>query len=266
MIIWIAHLIEYKYLLREGIEDYYITNNEYADYAIMVASLGLGLYAFLVVFPTVLFQFMVITHIQMMKRRDMIEETIKEQRCQRSLRSFRMYQVFKLIRRELIQYFKQDISDKKLSSSTKKLIEENYSLCQLKDKGEMNTLNLAEFFPLCGAELKKLENFILLKKAQSGGHSIKYEDLINAIEQTTNDVKVDPFEVIKTIFTLVMKNKQKLTIGDIKQFFSVYEGYFEREDVADFLNELMCIQRNGSQIDIQEIASLIRDDIECYPR
>lgn len=202
----------------------------------------------------------------MMKRRDLIEETIKEQRYERSQRSFRMYQVFKLIRRELIQYFNQDISDKTLRPFTKKLIEENYSLCMLKDSDNIDVLNISEFFPLCGAEMKKLENFILLKKAQSGGQSIKFKDLMQAIEQTTNDVKIDPFEVVKTIFTLVMKDKKRLSITDIKQFFNIYEGYFEREDVEDLVTELVAIQRDGAQINIQEIASLIRDDIECFPR
>jgi hypothetical protein len=63
-----------------------------------------------------------------------------------------------------------------------------------------------------------------------------------------------------------MKNKQKLSIHDIKKFFNVYEGYFEKEDVTDFLNELVAIQRDGALIDVQEVASLIRDDIECFPR
>lgn len=202
----------------------------------------------------------------MMKRRDIIEETIKEQRNARSLRSFRMYQVFKLIRRELIQYFNQDISDRTLKPYTKKLIEENFSMCQTKENGGIDSMNLAQFFPLCGAELKKLENFILLKKAQSEGESIKFKDLINAIEQTTNDVKVDPFEVVKTIFTLIMKNKSRLSIEEVQEFFSIYDGYFEREDVRDLLNELISIQREGALIDVQEIASLIRDDIECFPR
>lgn len=266
MILWIAHLVEYKYLLRDGTEDYYITGVDEVDLVIMLIALLCGIYALLVVFPKVCVQFMIITHIQMMKRRDLIEETIKEQRYERSQRSFRMYQVFKLIRRELIHYFNQDISDRTLRPFTKKLIEENYSLCMLKDSDNIDVLNISEFFPLCGAEMKKLENFILLKKAQSGGQSIKFKDLMKAIEQTTNDVKIDPFEVVKTIFTLVMKDRKKLSITDIKQFFNIYEGYFEREDVEDLLTELVAIQRDGAQINIQEIASLIRDDIECFPR
>ena len=266
MVLWMSRLVEYKYFLGEDSNEYYISNIDLVDYLITIASLALGMYITVQVYPSVLFEYMVITHIQMMKRRDMIEETVKEQRNQRSLRSFRMYQVFKLIRRELIHYFNQDISDKKLKPYTKKLIEENFALCKAQMSDNMDTLNIADFFPLCGAEIKKLENFILLKKAQSEGESIKFKDLLNAIEQTTNDVKVDPFEVVKTIFTLIMKNKPKLSIEDIKHFFNVYDGYFEREDVQDLLNELVAIQRDGSLIDVQEIASLIRDDIECFPR
>ena len=59
-----------------------------------------------------------------------------------------MYQVFKLIRRELIQYFNQDISDKALRPFTKKLVEENFNLCQSKDKDNLDVMNLTEFFPL----------------------------------------------------------------------------------------------------------------------
>ena len=270
MIIWAAHFVENKYsscpLLENWIDGYYITKIDAVDYTIITISLIIGFLTILFVFPTVCYQFTVITHIQMMKRRDIVEETIKDQRSQRSQRSFRMYQVFKLIRRELIQYFNQDISDKALRPFTKKLVEENFNLCQSKDKDNLDVMNLTEFFPLWGAELKKLENFILLKKAQSQGETIKFKELLIAIEQTTNDVKVDPFEVVKSIFILIMKNKQKLSISDVKQFFNVYDGYFEREDVQDFINELISIQRDGSLIDVQEIASLIRDDIECFPR
>lgn len=247
-------------------EDYYITNIDAVDYVLLGLAVVVCVYSLLAVFPGVCFQYMIITHIQMMKRRDLIEETIKDQRNRRSERSFRMYQVFKLIRRELIQYFHQNTADKTLRPFTKKLIEENFSLCKLKDKENMDALSISEFFPLCGVEIKKLENFILLKKAQSKGETLKFKDLIIAIEQTTNDVKVDPFEVVKSIFTLIMKRKEKLSINDVKHFFSVYDGYFEREDVIDFCNELVAIQRDGSLIDVQEIASLIRDDIECFPR
>jgi hypothetical protein len=266
MILWISHLLEYKYLIREGIDDYYITNIAIVDYFIMIGALILGLYTLLIVFPKICFKYMVITSIQMMKKRHVIEETIKEQRSERSMRSFRMFQVFKLIRRELIQFFNQDISDKSLRPFTKQLIEENYTLFQSNDKESINLANISEFIPLCGVEMKQLENFLLMKKAKSDGESISFKDLLQAIEQTTNDVKVDPFDVVKTIFTLVMKNKKQLTIEDIKQFFDVYDGYFEREDVQDFLNELVAIQRDGTHIDVQEIASLIRDDIECFPR
>lgn len=86
------------------------------------------------------------------------------------------------------------------------------------------------------------------------------------MKQTTNDVKVDPYDVITTIFLLLKNEKVKLTEEDIKNFFVEYEGYFEQRDVEEFMDEILGLQREGGLIDIQEIGSLIRDDIECFPR
>ena len=98
MIIWAAHFVENKYsswpILKNWVDGYYISNIDAIDYSIMTFSLIVGFVTVLFIFPSVCFQFTVVTHIQMMKRRDIIEETIKEQRNQRSQRSFRMYQVF----------------------------------------------------------------------------------------------------------------------------------------------------------------------------
>jgi len=79
-------------------------------------------------YPDVIYEFTVITSIQMMKSRELIEETINEQRQKRSERSFRMYQSFKLIRRDYIRKNKVMIEDKSLRLSTKRFIEENYRL------------------------------------------------------------------------------------------------------------------------------------------
>uniref|UniRef100_A0A7S3NYY9 Uncharacterized protein n=1 Tax=Euplotes crassus TaxID=5936 RepID=A0A7S3NYY9_EUPCR len=264
MILWISHLVEYKYLLREGTEDYYITRNGNIDYIIMLVSLLIGLYNLLVVFPRNIFNLVVITSIQMMKKKDMIDETIKEQRYQRSLRSFRLYKVFKIIRRELIDYFNVELKDKQLETPTKKLIEENYSLSLSKDNQNRESMDISKFFPLCGTEGTLFEKFLLVKK--SGDEGIKPEDLIQAIQEATNDVNIDPYETIKTIFTLVMKDKECLTIEDIRNFFSTYEGYFEKGDPEFLLNELAVMQRSQMNIQVHEIASLIRDDIECFPR
>jgi hypothetical protein len=51
----------------------------------------------------------------MMKDRDTINKVIGLQRLERTKRSFRIYQVLKLIRREMIVEFRKQIPDKNMS-------------------------------------------------------------------------------------------------------------------------------------------------------
>mgnify|MGYP006893267884 CR=1 FL=1 len=59
--------------------------------------------------------FTVTTSIEMMKDRQIIYKVIAMQRMERTKRSFRIYQVLKLIRREMIVEFRKKIPDKKLN-------------------------------------------------------------------------------------------------------------------------------------------------------
>jgi hypothetical protein len=58
----------------------------------------------------------------MMKDRDLIEKVINEQKLERSKRSYRIYQVLKLIRREMAAELQQAIKDKRMRGLTQKQI------------------------------------------------------------------------------------------------------------------------------------------------
>ena len=62
----------------------------------------------------------------MQKRRELVTEVIKLKKAENAERSVRIYQVFKLIRRELVEYLKTDMGDKRLRGAIKKLIKENF--------------------------------------------------------------------------------------------------------------------------------------------
>ena len=87
-----------------------------------------------------------------------------------------------------------------------------------------------------------------------------------SIESISNDVKVDPYDVVKSILQVFLNGRTEISFEELREFFSQYHNYFTKEDVKIFMSEVMAIQRDGARIDIQEIASLIRDDIECFAR
>jgi hypothetical protein len=131
----------------------------------------------------------------------------------------------------------------------------------------MDSEKTAEFGALCGTNnMKKLETFLLLKKAHSVNEEVEFSKILESIEKTTNDVKIDPYDVIKTIFVFYQEDHDQISINDLKEFFDHYRLYFTKEDVKEFISEAMNIQRDGALIAIQEIASMIRDDIECFPK
>lgn len=264
LVLWLSAIVA-----GDGFDRFYVFDNDLFNIILMSVCIIIALFTILYYFPTVVFAFVLDTSIQMMKRRDYIELVIKEQKHQKALRSMRMYQVFKLIRRELIDYFDEDWNDKELPPSHLRLLHENYEMIiePYYDSHDRIRINqLQDFYRLSGVSLKKLESYILLKKARSDNDKITFDQLADAIRQTANDVKVDPYDVISIIFMLLLKEQHKLSPEDIRNFFSEYEGYFEQQDVEEFRDEILSLQRDGGLIDIQEIASLIRDDIECFPR
>jgi hypothetical protein len=262
-VLWFSALIA-----GDGYDRWYVFDKDPADIAIMILSISISLFTILFYFPTVVFAYVKDTSIQMMKRRDYMELVIKEQKHLKALRSMRMYQVFKLIRRELIEAFNEDVEDKPLPKIHDRLLQENYDMInEAYDNEEAIRLEqLSEFTHLTGNKLKKHESYMLIKKAKSDGRALSYGQLKEAIKQTSNDVKVDPYDVISRIFLMLADVEHQLLPDQLDEFFTEYQGYFERHDVEEFRDEILSLQRDGGQIDIQEIASLIRDDIECFPR
>jgi len=64
-------------------------------------------YTWFGIVPGILTSYTITANIEMMKDREMIYKVIKNQRMERTKRSFRIYQVFKLIRREMIIEFRK---------------------------------------------------------------------------------------------------------------------------------------------------------------
>lgn len=92
----------------KGTDRFYVFDDDKFDIPLMIVLILIAVFPLLFLYPSIIHIYSLNTSIQMMKRRDYIEIVNKEQKHLKSLRSMRMYQVFKLIRRELIDYFNKD--------------------------------------------------------------------------------------------------------------------------------------------------------------
>ena len=218
-------------------------------------------------YPKVVFLFMKVNSIQMMKKSEFIDETTKYQRNIRSNRSFRIYKGFKQIRRQLIEDKKEDIHSRALRYSMKKIVEENFKLCWEHPTNKMFIQNIEIFAHLCGwTSINMEDHYFMFLSANAKLGYIDFLGLMMEIEKKTNDVKIDPYDVIVAVMYYWMNKKTHLSIESYKEFFQSRINHFDIEDVREIIKELLCIQRSSGIIDVKEFASLIRDDIYNYPK
>ncbi len=117
---------------------------------------------------------------------------------------------------------------------------------------------------MLGANLTQQESYLLLKKANSQGDVINYKEFSLTVEQVINDAKVDAFYLVHHLLDLFFNGKEKIQYRDLEQFFGEFATYFEEEDRIRFLEEVKFIKRGSDEIDINELASMIRDDVEFF--
>jgi hypothetical protein len=57
-----------------------------------------------------------------------------------------------------------------------------------------------------------------------------------------------------------------VTYDKLLKFFKEFSSYFEPNDITNFLKEVLYIKRDKEEIDLRELASMIRDDVESFPK
>lgn len=106
--------------------------------------------------------------------------------------------------------------------------------------------------------------------ARQGGNNpiafIQLQNFIAAIEMIMNDVKLDPYILVHRLLRFFYSGHEHLQMRDIKKFFARFETYFQKDDIRLFLKEVELLKREHDLIDIKEIASMIKGDVEMFPR
>jgi hypothetical protein len=81
-----------------------------------------------------------------------------------------------------------------------------------------------------------------------------------------NDVKVDAYYLVYNMLSMFFNNRRKVQFEQLKTFFGEFVSYFDEEDMYGFLEEIKYIKRGSEEIDLAELASLIRNDVESFPK
>ena len=58
--------------------------------------------------------------------------------------------------------------------------------------------------------------FLLMKKAKCHEKSLEYKQFVTAVEQILNDVKIDPFQVVKEVLMVYFREATTITLEGAK--------------------------------------------------
>ncbi len=81
-----------------------------------------------------------------------------------------------------------------------------------------------------------------------------------------NDVKLDAYYLVLHMLTMFFNNSKRIQYDQLETFFGEFATYFEPEDVQAFLKEVQYIKRGSEEIELSELASMIRDDAEHFAK
>ena len=81
-----------------------------------------------------------------------------------------------------------------------------------------------------------------------------------------NDTKLDPYILTYKLLLTFYSGQELINMTDFKKFFARFEFYFQGNDIRMFLKEIALLQRKEDLIDIKEVASMIRNDVEMLPK
>lgn len=200
--------------------------------------------------PYLMTQFTIVTNIQMMRDRNQILMVVRNKKFNSAMRSFRLYQIFKIIRRELVESYNQVIEDSRLRQHTKKMVVECFKECE--DSGvpekTLAVSELGSLARLCGTNINGMDALILLKKCKSDGTTLNFSNFLVSIEQNMNDVKIDAYQVVKEILSLYFNGKDRITMDELELFFDTFGYYFDEMDKYDFINEVTFIKLGQEDI------------------
>lgn len=130
-----------------------------------------ALLAWFWIIPSILTSFTITTNIEMMKDRDCMHRVIQIQRMDRSKRSFRIYQVLKLIRREMLIEFRKQIPDMKLNKEMQGHVIEQFLLCGSPDPRDTHSRRI-------GPIIRNEQIFSLIRLCAGSSHMTKEECFI----------------------------------------------------------------------------------------
>jgi Ca2+-binding EF-hand superfamily protein len=165
-----------------------------------------------------------------------------------------------------------DVNREDLDRNLNKLIKEAFRLHIEGSSDHITLEKLEEVLHQCGAELEEDELRVLANEcADKKNKRIYYHQFYDAIKELKHDVSLPPQSVVGTVLRDYLQEKNlgsedTISYYELTQFFDKHHRHLLQNDVLDFLHEVKYLASTDYTLKVDEVASLIRDDVEMFAR
>jgi hypothetical protein len=63
-----------------------------------------------------------------------------------------------------------------------------------------------------------------------------------------------------------LRNANEVTIADLENFVNEFSWHLNQDDIRDFLWEVRFLLDDSGKLQVREVAGMIRDDVESFPK
>ena len=207
-----------------------------------------------------------------MKDQIQIHKVAHREKAARERRNVKFYRVVKLVRREFIKKDQDTEERKVLPGYMVDHLRESFLFHVEREKDYIILDNLEDCLKSCGFQLNEDEIRTFAKHCTNQDYQISFRKFCLAVEQFIRETQLDPQFVVKKVLVRFFQSIypspeiQQITMADIKAFLDKFSWHLSPQDIGELLHEVRYLLNTESQVSIEELASLVRDDVEMFPK
>lgn len=256
----------------------FLTNYVYAIESwlmlcLFVGVVGLSLFSMLRLFPRVCRNFALTTNIEMMKDDTLIQEVIHEQKFQTARAFVRLYRLIKLERKLSTPEEDGSVQDARVSNQDQGMINlvivaSRLAYTKLKTPQGLRAQDLPKFCRLIGAADISEQELRVLEARCAGdapGAPISFYTLMDTIDDIGIETALSPLGVSYKLLVKKFANIRSIAIKEVDKYLKGLDT-LAPEDADLILCEIRYLQSIKSSTAIEDVAYLIRDLVERYPK
>ncbi|OMJ77190.1 hypothetical protein SteCoe_23265 [Stentor coeruleus] len=206
------------------------------------------------------------TKIELMKDRKIIEEVADESRKSAIMTTIKIYRQMKMIYREKKGNDSEGEQKAPILHFMRKIAEEVFFLVA----GQRKTIYVTEIdevLRLIGVRLNEDELRLFAKECSPNKENFIFiSGFMIAIERILYGYDMNPHEIVRFVLKDHFGKKKKLTVADLNDFFNEWSWHFNEENMKEFLLESQSLADEAGFFKNEEIANMIRINVESNPK